>query len=438
MNPLRHTALALLSLLLATAVWLPSVHLFFQPRLGDYYRPTGVPPKTRAMAAYHLKLWQDPKSRADEMKRMRASNAEWDFMGRTFLALALANMALREPSDEAACLTAIDAIIDETVRLEKEHGIYFFLMDYARDGQWLAQPARSIFIDGEIALMTGARLLVKDRPDYRPALKERVDIMVRQMRQGPVRCAESYPDECWLFCNSIALAAIRVHDALSGEDHSAFFHEWVQAAKQKLVDPRTGLLVSSCTVDGKRVMDGPEGSSIWLIAHCLQLIDPEFARDQYERARKELGRSLLGFGYAREWPASYKGPADVDSGPIIPVLEASAGSSGLALVGASAFADTAYLRKLIASLNLAGFPRTEGDALRYCASNQVGDAVMLYALTLGPAWAKVEAKSVRGAQAPSPVSQNSSHRRGRRCSIFRSEPENWDLKPISWSGVRHE
>ncbi|MBI4026419.1 MAG: hypothetical protein HY360_15650 [Verrucomicrobia bacterium] len=394
-NCFRHTALALLCLLLATAVWLPSVHLVFQPRLDYFFRPSGVPPKTRAMAAYHLKLWQDPKSRAEEMKRMRASNAEWDFMGRTFLALALANMALREPSDEAACLTAIDAIIDETVRLEKENGIYFFLMDYARDGQWLAKPARSIFIDGEIALMMGARLLVKDRPDYRPALKERVDIMVRQMRQGPVLCAESYPDECWMFCNSIGLAAIRMHDVLSGEDHSAFLREWVQTAKQKLVDTRTGLLVSSFTVDGKRVMDGPEGSSIWLIAHCLQLVDPTFARDQYERARREMGRSLMGFGFAREWPVSYKGPADVDSGPIIPVLEISAGSSGLALVGASSFGDTAYLRKLITSLNLAGFPKTEKGALRYCASNQVGDAVMLYALTLGPVWKRVEAKAHR-------------------------------------------
>ena len=39
-----------------------------------------------------------------------------------------------------------------------------------------------------------------------------------------------------------------------------------------------------------------------MTAHCLQLIDEEFAADQYRRARKELGRELLGFGYAREWP----------------------------------------------------------------------------------------------------------------------------------------
>ena len=43
-------------------------------------------------------------------------------------------------------------IIDETMRLEKENGIYYFLMDYARSGSFVARQARSLFQDGEIAL----------------------------------------------------------------------------------------------------------------------------------------------------------------------------------------------------------------------------------------------------------------------------------------------
>ena len=45
---------------------------------------------------------------------------------------------------------------------------------------------------------------------------------------SPVLCVESYPDECWLFCNTIALAAIRAAvgdgtaiNALSGGVDSA-------------------------------------------------------------------------------------------------------------------------------------------------------------------------------------------------------------------------
>ena len=65
---------------------------------------------------------------------MRASNAEWDFMGRTYLVLALCNMALTEPARQDRYLGVVDAIIDETLRLDESKGIYFFLMDYARAG----------------------------------------------------------------------------------------------------------------------------------------------------------------------------------------------------------------------------------------------------------------------------------------------------------------
>ena len=133
-------------------------------------------------------------------------------------------------------------------------------------------------------------------------------------------------------------------------------------ARQKLVDPKTGLLISSFNADG-RPLDGPEGSSIWLVAHCLRLVDKEFAQDQYRRARKELGRSLAGFAWSREWPASWKGPMDIDSGPVIPVLEISAGASGLAFIGASSFGDADYLTALAATLDFSAFPSTKKGQL---------------------------------------------------------------------------
>ena len=127
-----------------------------------------------------------------------------------------------------------------------------------------------------------------------------------------------------------------------------------------------------------------------MVAHGLQLLDEDFARDQYQRARRELGAITLGFGYAHEWPASWDGPADIDSGPIIPVFKISAGASGMAFIGASAFGDDRYLASLAATLDFVGFPSCKGGRLKYCASNQVGDAVLLYASTLGPVWQKVK------------------------------------------------
>ena len=104
-----------------------------------------------------------------------------------------------------------------------------------------------------------------------------------------------------------------------------------------------------------------------MVAHCLQIVDEEFARDQYARAKHELSGSLVGFSYAREWPRSWEGRQDVDAGAVVPGLGASAGASGLAILGAASFHDRDYLDGLLASLNFAGFPVTDKDALYYAA-----------------------------------------------------------------------
>lgn len=316
---------------------------------------------------------------------MRASNAEWDFMGRSFLVWSLANLGLRDPALKQVCLETMDRIIAETLRLERERGMCVFLMPYAKPESYVVQPARSLFIDGEIALMLGARRVLEEKPDYQPLLAERVAVITEGLRRSPGLVLESYPNECWTFDHCIALAALRLADRLDGSDHSALVRDWIAMAKQNLVHPASGLLVSSFTTR-RGVMDGPEGSTLWLVSHCLQVLDEPFARDQYQRARRQLGEITLGFGYAHEWPASWRGPADIDSGPIIPFFNISAGSSGTALIGASAFGDDRFLSALAATLDFAAFPARQQGALKYCASNQVGDAALLYAATLGPLW----------------------------------------------------
>ena len=380
--------LAAVSLAVAAAVWLPMVHLCFRPDVTSE-KETGVSPFAGRLAARHLHLWTDPQSRQEELDKMRDSNAEWDFMGRNYLVWALGNMCLREPQRKDEYLAVMDRIIDETLATERKEGMYHFLMPYAHNGPFVLQPPRSQFIDGEIALTLAVRRLVEEKEAYREPLQQRVELIVRRMQQSPVLCAESYPDECWMFCNTVALAAVRIGDHLDGTDHSAFFRRWVKTARERLTDPDTGLLISSFTLNGQ-ALDGPEGSSIWMAAHCLQLIDEEFAADQYKRARQELGREVCGFAYAREWPAAWQSPMDVDSGPIVPGLGVSAGSSGLAFVGAATFNDRKYFRCLRTTLDFAGFPLEEEGRLQYCAGNQVGDAVLLYAAVLGPVWDEVK------------------------------------------------
>jgi hypothetical protein len=386
-RPSRRALLTGLALGLGSVSWLPAVRLLFGPDRDDLRRTGPLSPRVRALAERHLALWEDPALRQVELARMRAANGEWDFMGRTFVVLALANVALRLPDERPRCLTVIDRIVRDTLAVEQELGMYHFLMPYAHAAPWVAQPPRSIFVDGEIALMLAARQVVEVDPDLATLLAARTGVVRARMEAGPVLCAESYPDECWMFCNAAAIAALVLAEAAGAGPQLDFARRWLARVRGALVHDETGLLVSSFSWSGEP-KDGPEGSSIFMVAHCLQLVDPDFARDQYERAREELGRSLVGFGWAREWPDSWRGPWDVDSGPIVPLLDASAGASGLALLGAGAFEDDRFLDALVSSLDLATFPTRERGRLRYAASNQVGDAVALYALVCGPLWAE--------------------------------------------------
>ena len=71
-------------------------------------------------------------------------------------------------------------------------------------------------------------------------------------------------------------------------------------------------------------------------------------------------------------------------------LDISAGASGLAFIGASSFGDAGYLSGLAATLNFSAFPALSEGRLHYCAGNQLGDAVLLYASVLGPLWTQAK------------------------------------------------
>ncbi|HSQ67601.1 MAG TPA: hypothetical protein VLM85_30535 [Polyangiaceae bacterium] len=370
----------------AAAAWLPNVH-----RLYD------VDATTRAHIASSLAAHAVSDTTASahgDVEPLRDVNPEWDFMSRTFTVLGLANRALATPQhDRAPLLASIDHVIDETIATDARAGQLHFLLEYAKAGSFIDPSARSIFVDGELLMMIAARELVEPRAqrpeqrDWHAEAQERARRVERSMRRSPSLSGESYPNECWTFCNTTALAALAMSDRAFGGDHRELSRAWLAHARQHLLDPKTGLLVSSYTYDG-HVKDGAEGSSIFMSAQNLLLVDEAFAKDQYARARHELGASVLGFGYAREWPRGEPERPDIDSGPTVPLLEASAGSSGFALLGASAFGDATFRDELMRSLELAAFPREDESGRRYLASNRVGDAVLFYALEFGPLWSR--------------------------------------------------
>ncbi|MFT7521433.1 MAG: hypothetical protein ACI9MC_003584 [Kiritimatiellia bacterium] len=368
------------------ALWTTQMHRFFTPWSSDLEDVGPLPWRVRELLEAQLALWEESDQNA--ISAMRGFNPEWDLMGRTFLVLALADLSLRLPAESPRYLTVIDRIIDDTSARLRDEGMHHYLLGYARLGVWHSSPRSSLFIEGELAVMLGARRTVAEHDGYREAMSQRVRAIRELMQGGPVLCGESYPDECWMFCNAMALVALRMSEHLGGPSEERLRSAWVRTARERLIDPGSGMLVSSFAWNGTH-KDGPEGSTIWLTAKSLLLVDEDLAREQYRLARASLGREVLGFAYATEWPVEWRGPTDIDSGSIVPVLDASAASSGHAIVAARAFSDHNFYRSLVGSLELAGFPRREGGRRRYLAGNQVGDAVILHGMVHGPLWRRL-------------------------------------------------
>ncbi|MGE0403020.1 MAG: hypothetical protein AB7T06_40315 [Kofleriaceae bacterium] len=370
-----------LSVALATMLWVSTLSYWFERSPEALAAP---------LARQQLALW-DPANEpmlAAKLGQLRQSNPEWDLMARMFAALAFANLALSQPQGRAEYVAAIDRIIERTLRDVERGGTHEFLLPYGRARPFLDDAQTSIFIEGELALMLAVRQLVEPDPHGAEVAREWVGRAIDHLERSPVLLAESYPDEVWIFCNTVALAAIRIFDVVEDapERHAELLARWVASARSRIVDPATGLLGSKTTRDGV-VLEGPEGSTLWIAATMLRVIDDDFAREQYHAARAHLRGSLAGFGWAREWPDSWQGADDVDSGPTIPIVGANAGSSGLALVAARAFHDESFTQELIVSLNFAGFPVDDGA--RFAAGNPLADSAILFALTSGPLWTRV-------------------------------------------------
>ena len=309
-------------------------------------------------------------------------------MADLFAVLGWVDVALADPSRTTEALVHIDRSIEATLRVERDEGQRALLLPYGRTRPFLDPRGRSLFVDGEVAMMLAARLHLATDPAMRDELSRRVEVIEASLRAGPKLSGESYPNECWTFCNTTALAALVAADPLLGTDHRGLVDDWVRMAQRDLVDPETGLLVSSYTWDGQ-VLDGPEGSSIFMVAHNLLLLDPAWGRDQYARAHDALVRDAAGFSWAREWPRDQPWALDIDSGLVVPGLEASPGASGLAVLGAAAFGDVETRDGLLRALHLAAAPTSEGDARWYAAAGRIGNAVLFRALAFGPLWQRI-------------------------------------------------
>ncbi len=150
----------------------------------------------------------------------------------------------------------------------------------------------------------------------------------------------SYPNGYWPCDAVVAMAAVvRARDAVGAPIDTDRLAAW-RARLAALRDPTTGLLAHRIGADGA-VLEGPRGSSQAIIQAFWPQLDPVGAPEQWRAFRTAFVTTEVGLVGVREFPSGDTSPGDVDSGPLIFGVSASASAVTLAAARANGDADVA-------------------------------------------------------------------------------------------------
>ncbi|MFI7231386.1 hypothetical protein ACIBO5_50000 [Nonomuraea angiospora] len=193
----------------------------------------------------------------------------------------------------------------------------------------------------------------------------------------------AYPGQAWPVDSTVAVASLRLHDAILPARFGATVERWLREVRRRL-DPRTGLLPHRADPGGGAPAEVARGSSQSMIQRFLVDVDPAFAAEQYARFRELYVVTPLGLGPAvREYPQGVDGPADVDSGPL--PLGVSLSATVVTLGAAQAHSDAPLASALAGYGELAGLPVDTPWTKRYAFGLlPIGDAFLAWAKTARP------------------------------------------------------
>ena len=204
----------------------------------------------------------------------------------------------------------------------------------------------------------------------------------RQLGSAESPFLTAYPGQSWPVDSVVAVAALRTADRATGGDHHELIERWRARAGRHL-DPRTGLLPHRTEPGTAAILDGTRGTSQAIIQRLWPLIDPDGAPGAYERFRRQFVTTEAGLVGVREYPHGLDGPGDVDSGPL--VLGVSASATAVMIGAARANGDPGLTEALRDEADVFGVPLDWRGERRYALGVvPVADAFVAWASATPP------------------------------------------------------
>lgn len=221
------------------------------------------------------------------------------------------------------------------------------------------------FYNGWRNYLLGKKLGV-EKPDQRSndevqAFKNQCDQIAEAIEKSKSLYLSSYRSGTWPGDNLICIASLALHDKLFEPQYQRIISRWLERVKQNLDD--NGLIPHAVSSTTGKILEPARGSSQSLMLIFLREIDAGFGDDQFTKYKELFLDKRVGIYGIREYPKGSSGSGDVDSGPVLFQIGASATIVGLRTM--MEYDENSVAVALRNGIESFGIPTKDGGSKKY-------------------------------------------------------------------------
>ena len=310
---------------------------------------------------------------------------EWALYTCSMTSAALANIAILYPQNKELSIKFIGQIID--IAMSEE------IREYDRL-RWREDPMDGIFGNlshisyySHLAWMISRYKQIGGDGKYDDLYHSLCKAMNRRIRESKSLNLPTYPGEyIYIPDMLVAIVALANYSSQYEGKYSTTVNMWVERAKREWVDKETGLVASFLEVynDSVQIVLPVKGSYSALNCYYLSLVDPEFAKEQYDCLMKNYKQGFLLAGIKEYNDRTCLFGMDIDAGPII--FNLSPSGTAFTIGCATSLDDIEFRNRLLKTAEIGGSTITWFGKSHYLLANfaLVGEAIVLAMRTSSP------------------------------------------------------
>ena len=310
---------------------------------------------------------------------------EWALYTCSMTSAALANIAFLYPQNQELSIKFIGQIID--IAMSEE------IREYDRL-RWKEDPMDGIYGSlshisyySHLAWMISRYKQIGGDSKYDDLYHSLCDAMNRRIRQSKSLNLPTYPGEyIYIPDMLVAIVALANYSSQYNGKYFSTVNLWMERAKREWIDNETGLVASFLEEDKDsiQIVLPVKGSYSALNCYYLSLVDPKFAKEQYDCLMKNYKQGFPFAGIKEYHDRTCLFGMDIDAGPII--FNLSPSGTAFTIGCATSLDDMEFRNKLLKTAEIGGSTVTWFGKSHYLLANLalVGEAIVLAMRTSAP------------------------------------------------------